>query len=455
MLFSCLGVLRWVELALSRLGFVGIGLCVLAGVGCGQTQDGVTTTGGIAHGGSVAASVGGSGGVGGTSEPSGGNRGGPPDSGASLDGAGAPTLENGAGFGGSSGGSNSAGSGGLTAQGGAAAEGGAGGVTLGFGNPASAGLDRHDALYCGEWQRTTKPGDTIYVLRGGKVAWTHSLSTSGGDEFGDCSMTSNGHVLFNLKNTGAQEIIPDPTTGREGVIVWRYNEDPGTEVHSVQPIGLDKVLVMQNGATPKLMLINKATAAVCVSSGPCVEKIWHPTGGGGVHGMFRHVRMAANGNIIVPYTGGGGALLGHVVEYTQDWQVVWDYDSGGSPWAAVRLKNGNTLVSGNSAGWFREVTHDTPAKVVWQLTNADFPSPMYFAQGAMRLANGNTVVASWCGSLTDVSTWPNAVQYWEVTPDKKFVWTVKSWTNPNLGPGSYLQLLDEPGVPESPGELQR
>jgi hypothetical protein len=47
------------------------------------------------------------------------------------------------------------------------------------------------------------------------------------------------------------------------------------------------------------------------------------------------------------------------------------------------------------------------------------------------------------------------VQYFEVTPDKKFVWQLKQWNNPNLGPGSSIQALDEPGVPENPGELQR
>ena len=42
-----------------------------------------------------------------------------------------------------------------------------------------------------------------------------------------------------------------------------------------------------------------------------------------------------------------------------------------------------------------------------------------------------------------------------MTPDKKFVWQVKQWNNPNLGPGSSIQALDELGVPENPGELQR
>ena len=32
---------------------------------------------------------------------------------------------------------------------------------------------------------------------------------------------------------------------------------------------------------------------------------------------------------------------------------------------------------------------------------------------------------------------------------------MKSWNNPNLGPGSSIQALDEPGTPENPGEQMR
>ncbi len=319
---------------------------------------------------------------------------------------------------------------------------------LGGGNPGSMGLDRHDALYCGEWQKSTKPGDTIYLIKAGKVVWTHSLTTSGQDEFGDCTMMSNGHVVFNLKAHGAQEIVPDLQSGKEGAIVWRYDEEAGTEVHSVQPIGLDKVLVMQNGTTPKLMLIDKTAAAVCKAGMSCILKTWLPEAHGATHGMFRHVRMLANGNLLVPYTSGG-----KVVEYTQDWQIVWQYDVAGSAWQAVRLHNGNTLISGNSGGWVREVS---PAKqVVWSFEKTDAPFAIYVTQGAMRLANGNTIINNWCGPVASTADWPKTIQVFEVTPDKQVVWKVQQWDNPNLGPGSNTQLLDEVGIPEKPGDMMR
>jgi len=112
----------------------------------------------------------------------------------------------------------------------------------------------------------------------------------------------------------------------------------------------------------------------------------------------------------------------------------------------VRLKNGNTLISGNQHKYVREV--NPQKQVVWELGPQDLDFPLYTVQEAERLANGNTIVNSWV-STHDLpkDQWPTTVQVFEVTPDKKFVWQVKSWTMPNLGPGSSLQALDEPDYP--------
>jgi hypothetical protein len=40
------------------------------------------------------------------------------------------------------------------------------------------------------------------------------------------------------------------------------------------------------------------------------------------------------------------------------------------------------------------------------------------------------------------------VQLIEVTPEKKVVWAIREWTNPDLGPASCVQLLDEAGKDE-------
>jgi hypothetical protein len=71
------------------------------------------------------------------------------------------------------------------------------------------------------------------------------------------------------------------------------------------------------------------------------------------------------------------------------------------------------------------------------------------------LSNGNTVICNWCpADVKDPKNWLGTVQVLEVTPDKKVVWALSEWNDPDLGPASSIQLLDEPGVPEN-GEPQR
>jgi hypothetical protein len=37
-------------------------------------------------------------------------------------------------------------------------------------------------------------------------------------------------------------------------------------------------------------------------------------------------------------------------------------------------------------------------------------------------------------------------------PDKKVVWVLKDWAN--FGPATAVQVLDDSGIPENPGQLQ-
>jgi hypothetical protein len=41
----------------------------------------------------------------------------------------------------------------------------------------------------------------------------------------------------------------------------------------------------------------------------------------------------------------------------------------------------------------------------------------------------------------------------EVTRDKKVVWVLQDWTH--FGPATAVQILDDPGIPENPGNSER
>jgi len=290
------------------------------------------------------------------------------------------------------------------------------------------GLAQHPFLYCGEWQGHSLENQVMYLVREGRVVWSYTNDRKG--ELGDCTMLSNGNILFS-RQYGASEITP----GKR--IVWDYDAPKGTEIHTAYPIGPDRVLIMQNGDPAKALIIDKAANKV-------EKELILATKDKSTHGQFRHIRMTRAGTFLVAHMD-----LGKVVEYAPDGKVLWSVDAP-SAWAAVRLANGNTLISGNANGYVREV--DPRGETVWEIDKQDLPGiPLFTVQEVSRLANGNTLINNWSGGLPPEQV-RTAVQLVEVTPDKKVVWALKDWKT--LGPASSTQLLDEPGVPEN-GGLQR
>jgi hypothetical protein len=280
------------------------------------------------------------------------------------------------------------------------------------------GLAQHPMLYIGEGC------NKMFLINGGKVVWTYS--TGKGWEYDDVWLLSNGNILFSRMQYAA-EVTPQKQ------VVWRLDAPKGTEIHTVQPIGLDKVLLVENGTPPRLLVINKKTGTVEVD---------HviPDAGAGVHGQFRRFRMTASGTYLASYL-----QMGKVVEYDKNFNVIWSYTI--PTWAAVRLKNGNTLITDEKDELTREV--NPKGETVWEFDlKTDLPPNINFrgSQSCVRLDNGNTVLCS----RGDAG---QRCQLIEVTPDKKVVWALKDWTN--LGPATAVQLLDDPGIPENPGDLQR
>ncbi|MCX6261488.1 MAG: hypothetical protein NTY95_11790, partial [Bacteroidia bacterium] len=234
--------------------------------------------------------------------------------------------------------------------------------------------------------------------------------------------------------SGAGIITPEKN------IIWEFKCPPGTETHSCQPIGKDSVLMVLNGPTGKVMIFNTATNKL-------LKEIVIPTASTNPHGQFRHVRWTKNKTIMV-----GLFAEKKVVEFDMNGKVLWSAAGTPSPWSVLRLHNGNTLVSGDGAGYTREI--NPKGETVWEFTREDAPFTIGNTQTANRLANGNTVICNWIAGNNNTNEWGGTVQVFEVTPDKKIVWALSSWENPDLGPATYIQLLDEPGNPEK-DELQR
>jgi hypothetical protein len=301
------------------------------------------------------------------------------------------------------------------------------------------GLAEHPFLYAGEWDTRKPLKQSMFIVRDGRIVWQYSMplknARGGIQEFDDATLLSNGNVLFSHMS-GATEIGPDQK------VVWDYVAPPGTEVHSAQAIDADHVLIMRNGNPAEAMIINTTTNQV-------EREIPVPTTITKTHGQFRHIRMTAAHTILIPHMSEG-----RVDECDLSGKVIWSVPAV-HVWSAIRLKNGNTLLAGDADGYAREV--NPAGATVWEFTQADAPGIKLFnVQTAQRLANGNTVLCCWVANDKKVEEWPDTVQVLEVTPAKKIVWALRSWSDPaDLGPATSIQLLDEPGVPETPGDQQR
>jgi hypothetical protein len=252
------------------------------------------------------------------------------------------------------------------------------------------GMAQHPMLFLGEGY------NKLMIINKGKIIW--SYQTGGGWEYDDAWVLSNGNILFTRMQYIA-EITPDKK------VVWRYDAPEGTEIHACQPIGQDKVLFIVNGLPPKLMVVDIKTNAVEVEHAlplPGMEHRW-------VHAEFRRVRYTAQGTYLVPFL-----EMDKVVEYDKDFNEIWRYNIS-SPWAALRLKNGNTLITDERDIETREVT--PKGETVWSIKPTDLPEQYRYAesQSATRLENGNTIICSKGGTN-------QGPQLIEVTPDKRVVW---------------------------------
>jgi len=66
-------------------------------------------------------------------------------------------------------------------------------------------------------------------------------------------------------------------------------------------------------------------------------------------------------------------------------------------------------------------------------------------QMAWRLPNGSTLVNNWFNEWSGKLDRTNPpVQAVEFTPDKKIVWVLRSWENPDLGPSTTIQIWMKP-----------
>jgi len=293
------------------------------------------------------------------------------------------------------------------------------------------GLTQHDFFYAGEAK-----DERMFIVRGGKITWSYTHPGKG--EISDATLLSNSNVLF-AHQFGVTEI----NSNKE--VVWNYDAPTNCEIHTAQAIGNDHVWFIQNGNPAILAVVNKSTGRIETRFNLPVANT------NSVHGQFRHARLTPAGTLLVAHMDSW-----KVCEYNLQGKELWSLPAPGV-WSADPLANGNILLTGNVAlknnqgpKYVREVTRK--GDTVWEWTTADAPDYKFTAlQLAVRLPGGNTIINNWFNQWSSKLNYADLpVQAIEVTPDKKVVWALRSWTEPAaLGPATTIQILDDPSVPEN------
>lgn len=277
-------------------------------------------------------------------------------------------------------------------------------------------LSRHNFFYAGEGKTPR-----MYIVKDGEVAWSHVASDRNG-EISDAVYLTDGNILI-AHQYGIAEIATDHST------VWSYDAPDGTEIHTIQPIGEDKVLFVQNGRPAKVVIMEIPSTSI-------IKEFTLPTSeNGSVHGQFRNARLTNKGTLLV-----SNMAMGFVSEYNSDGTEIDRWEISG-PWSTIEVGKTNNLLTVGKKSTLRE--YNRQGKVIWekQLGELGINSP----QKAVRLKNGNTIVNNWYNewSKTPMDTANAPVQAIEITPEGEIVWQLSSWKDPDLGPSTTIQPLEQ------------
>ncbi|MDE5814657.1 MAG: DUF362 domain-containing protein [Muribaculaceae bacterium] len=277
-------------------------------------------------------------------------------------------------------------------------------------------LTLHDFFYAGESKQPR-----MFIVKNGGIEWEHLASDRKG-EISDAILLTDGNMLI-AHQYGIAEIAPDHST------VWSYDAPEGCEIHTIQPIGEDKVLFIQNGMPAKVVVMEIPSLKILKEfTLPVSEK-------GSVHGQFRNARLTSRGTLLVANMG-----LGFVAEYNSDGREIDRWDIAG-PWSVTEVGKANNLLIVGKGSIVKEI--DRRGNTIWERHLSDYgvTSP----QKAVRLKNGNTIVNNWYNewSKTPMDTLNAPVQAIEITPEGELTWTLSAWKNPDLGPSTTIQPLDQ------------
>ena len=285
-------------------------------------------------------------------------------------------------------------------------------ASLSPGAEPAAGSIRHSYLVLGS--------KTAIIGEDGNPVWEYQGGTRDGFVLPD------GNVLLAFSDR-----VEEVTRDKQVVFSYRRSKENG-ELGTTQRLYNGNTLVTELGAKPRLLEVDpRGTIVLTVTLQPETDN---------THMQTRMARQLRNGNFLVPHL-----LAFAVKEYAPDGTVVnvlrTDLPELGGrpaenwPFTAIRLDNGNTLVSLTHGN---KVVEFTPrGEIAWKVDNSHVGGQFKDPCGSQRLASGNTVVGSHAAS--------KGISMIEVNPAHEIVWTDQ---HPLAAGVHHFQILSTNGKPE-------
>ena len=257
-------------------------------------------------------------------------------------------------------------------------------------------------------------GKVFEVSADGTILWDYPAQNAN-----DIWILPNGNLLFNTGH-GVKEVTKDKK------VVFSYESE--SEIYACQRLSNGNTFIGE---------CNKGRLLEISPGGKIVKEVrLLPPGTDGKHMYMRNARKLENGHYLVAHYGEEV-----VIEYDHDGKILKRIPAPGGAHSAIRLPNGNTLISCADLNKDPKVIEvDPDGKIVWEVRKNELPGiTLKFMSGLQRLPNGNTVMTNWLGH----NEFGNAPHIIEVTPDKKVVWTFSDFKS--IRTISSIQLIDVPG----------
>ena len=256
----------------------------------------------------------------------------------------------------------------------------------------------------------------------GEVIWSHKTAGPQRGHTGhhDVHLLSNGNILFHDTWTTLQEITLDKK------VVWTY-DSAKMNGNKGKRVDVHAFARLENGNT---MIVESAVGRVIEvdKAGKLVHQFALKPGG---TRSTRWARHTPKRTLLVC-----SERPGVVTEYNRKGEVVWDYLIKTAVYGAIRLKNGNTLIASGNGHSVVEVSPDK--EVVWEIKDK-VPGTgigLGWMTCLQELENGNRIIGN-------CHAGDKNPQIFEITHDKKVVWIFNEWDLVGNGLACWQVLNDE------------